>query len=200
MLRRGGNTDDMAQSWAERVDRIAVDRARRYGITVLRVALGVVFVWFGALKVAGVSPVADLVADTLPFLPDRVAVLGMGIVEVLVGLGLITGKLIRLTLGVFFVQMLGTFLVLVMQPGDAFEGGNPLRLSVLGEFVLKNLVLIAAGIVVAAATIPRPEPGKGVGRMLAQSAEHDRPIPPPRDEPATSGAAQGRGRRSSPQR
>lgn len=171
----------MSTGFVQRFDRGAVETARRIGVPVLRIALGVVFIWFGALKVAGVSPVADLVADTIPLLPDRAAVLMMGVVEVLVGLGLITGWLIRVTLGVFFVQMLGTFLVLVILPGRSFEGGNPLRLTVLGEFVLKNIVLLAAGIVVAAATIPRPSGQESVGRMLRQGAEHERPIPPPRD-------------------
>ena len=46
------------------------------------------------------------------------------------------------------LQMLGTFLVWVTQPGDSFQDGNPLLLTTTGEFVLKNLVLIAAAMVV----------------------------------------------------
>ena len=44
--------------------------------------------------------------------------------------------------------MAGTFLVLVVKPEIAFQGGNPLLLTTEGEFVIKNLVLIAAGLVV----------------------------------------------------
>jgi uncharacterized membrane protein YkgB len=49
---------------------------------------------------------------------------------------------------VFFLQMAGTFLVFVMRPDVAFQDGNPLLLTVEGEFVVKNLILMAAGLVV----------------------------------------------------
>ena len=171
---------DDARSKLQRFDRAATGVARRLGVTALRIALGIVFIWFGALKVADASPVAGLVGDMVPFLDDRAAVVLMGVLEIAVGIGLITGWMIRLTLGLFFAQMLGTFLVLVAEPDLSFEGGNPLRLSVLGEFVVKNLVLLTAGLVVAAATIPRAEGDEGIGEMLAQRAEHPSEIPPPR--------------------
>lgn len=152
-----------------RFDETAIRLARRYGVTTLRIALGIVFVWFGALKVVDASPVSDLVADIVPVLGDRAAVIVVGIAELMVGAGLITGWAIRLTLGLFFVQMLGTFTVLVAKPGVSFQGGNPLRLTVLGEFVVKNLVLLTAGLVVAA-TIPRSRPEEGLGEMLTRRA------------------------------
>lgn len=167
----------MTEKVAQRFDRSAVALARRLGVPVLRIALGVVFIWFGALKVAGASPVAGLVAETVPLLGDRAAVVAVGVVEILVGIGLITGWLIRLTLAVFFAQMLGTFLVLITQPRLSFQGGNPLRLTVLGEFVLKNIVLLAAGVVVAAASIPPPRRDEGLGEMLTKNAEPAAPVP-----------------------
>jgi len=152
-----------------RFDEKAVGLARRYGVVTLRVALGVVFVWFGALKIADASPVARLVADIVPVLSDRSAVLVVGIVEVVVGAGLITGWAIRLTLALFFAQMLGTFAVLVLEPDIAFRGSNPFRLTVLGEFVVKNLVLLTAGLVVAGA-IPRPGRDARLSAMLSRPA------------------------------
>lgn len=169
----------MTEKVAQRFDRSAVALARRLGVPALRIALGVVFIWFGALKVAGASPVADLVADTVPLLGDRAAVIVVGVVEILVGIGLITGWLIRLTLAVFFAQMLGTFLVLITQPQLSFQGGNPLRLTVLGEFVVKNIVLLAAGVVVAAASIPPPRRDESLGEMLTKNAEPAAPVPKP---------------------
>ena len=152
-----------------RFDAFAVGLAKRYGIVTLRVALGIVFVWFGALKVADASPVARLVSDIVPLLSERAAVLTVGIVEIIVGAGLITGWAIRLTLALFFAQMIGTFAVLVLEPDIAFRGGNPLRLTVLGEFVVKNLVLLTAGVVVAGA-IPRPGGDARLGSMLSRPA------------------------------
>lgn len=158
-----------------RVDDAAVRLARRYGVPTLRIALGIVFIWFGGLKAFDVSPVAELVADIVPVLSDRAAVLAVGIVEIVVGLGLITGLAIRFTLGLFFAQMLGTFLVLVLRPGLSFQGSNPLRLTVLGEFVVKNLVLLTAGLVVAG-SIPRPRGGERLRGMLARPAARDTEI------------------------
>ncbi|HVL33868.1 MAG TPA: DoxX family protein [Actinomycetota bacterium] len=162
-------------NFSQRFDRVAVGLARRHGITALRMALGIVFIWFGALKVAGTSPVAALVADVVPLVEGDIAVLIVGIVEIAVGLGLITGIAIRLTLGLFFLQMLGTFLVLVTEPGRSFEEGNPLRLTVLGEFVVKNLVLLTAGLTVAA-SIPRPTGDERLAEMLIRPAARDTEI------------------------
>jgi putative oxidoreductase len=130
---------------------------RRIGLPLLRISLGAVFIWFGALKIAGVTPVADLVADTVYwFDPDWFVPL-LGSFEVLVGTFLVVGRLMRLVLLLFALQMIGTFLVFIIQPDVAFQDGNPLRLTVEGEFVVKNLVLLSAGIVVGS-RLPRPRP------------------------------------------
>lgn len=157
-----------------RFDDAAVGLARRYGVPTLRIALGIVFIWFGLLKVVDATPVADLVADIVPIVSDRTAVLVVGLVEVVVGLGLISGIAIRFTLGLFFLQMLGTFLVLVLRPGLSFDG-DPFRLTVIGEFVVKNLVLLTAGLVVAG-SIPRPRGDERLGELLREPAKRDTEI------------------------
>ena len=119
-----------------------------YGIRILRVCLGIVFVWFGLLKVIGQSPVAELVAHTVYWVPSEFFVPFLGVWEIVVGVGLLFALALRLTLLLFWLQMAGTFLVLVVKPEIAFQGGNPLLLTTEGEFVVKNLVLIAAGLVV----------------------------------------------------
>ncbi|OKI29058.1 hypothetical protein A6A25_30375 [Saccharothrix sp. CB00851] len=127
----------------------AVDGVLDRSVGLLRVALGVVFLWFGVLKVAGTSPVRDLVAATVPFAPASWLVPAVGVVEVLAGMALVVAVQVRLVTALAAVHLLGTFLVLVVQPAVAFRFGNPLLLSVTGEFVLKNLVLLAAALVVA---------------------------------------------------
>lgn len=62
--------------------------------------------------------------------------------------GLLTGIALRLTLLLFWLQIAGTFLVLVLRPEVSFQRNNPLLLTMTGEFVVKNLVLIAAGLVI----------------------------------------------------
>ena len=118
--------------------------------TLLRISLGVVFVWFGALKVANVTPVGELIAGTLPFVDPAWFVPFLGGVEVVLGLGLLLGRAITVVSAVLVAHLCGTFLVLVMQPELAFQNGNPLLLTTIGEFVIKNVVLIASALVLAA--------------------------------------------------
>ncbi|MGB5657736.1 MAG: DoxX family membrane protein [Acidimicrobiia bacterium] len=123
---------------------------RRWSIPALRVSLGLVFVWFGAMKVFDVTPVADLVANTVYWFDPAWVVPVLGVFEVVVGIGLLFRIALRLVLGLFAVQMVGTFLVLALLPDVAFDSGNPLLLTVEGEFVVKNLVLLSAGMVIGA--------------------------------------------------
>ena len=132
------------------LERRTVAVLRRVGLTLLRISLGVVFVWFGALKVANVTPVGELVAGTLPFVDPTWFVPFLGGVELALGLALLFGRAITVVSAVLVAHLCGTFLVLVMQPELAFQNGNPLLLTTIGEFVIKNVVLIASALVLAA--------------------------------------------------
>jgi len=138
------------RSLVERFDEIIIPFLRRWGVPSLRVSLAIVFIWFGALKILGVSPVVDLVASTVYWVDPDWFVPALGVVEVLVGLGLLFNRFIRAVLLVLALQMVGTFLVFFLLPDIAYQDGNPLKLTVEGEFILKNLVLLAAGMVVGA--------------------------------------------------
>lgn len=136
---------------------------RRLTPTMLRLSLAVVFVWFGALKVFDVSPVTELVADTLPMFDGSVVYL-LGAFEILLGVALAVGNhpVVGATVA---LHLAGTFLVLVVQPEVAFQDGNPLLLTTEGEFIMKNLVLIAAALGVVGLSggnrSPRPRPRYG---------------------------------------
>jgi len=138
-------------------DRTVISLLRRWSIPALRLTLGIVFVWFGALKVFGVTPVTDLVAATVYWVDPDWFVPTLGVFEVAVGIGLITGKALRITIGAMAVQLLGTFLVLIVLPEVSFQDGNVLLLTVEGEFVIKNLVLLAAGMVIGSTIQSRDE-------------------------------------------
>jgi putative oxidoreductase len=130
-----------------KADRRLLALLRRVSIGALRLSLGVVFIWFGALKVLDVSPVSDLVARTVYWLDPRFVVPALGLFEIAVGTMLVANRWLRLALALFAAQMAGTFLVFLVLPNVAFQNGNPLALTVEGEFVLKNLVLLTAGMV-----------------------------------------------------
>jgi len=144
------------RGWWQRVDAAMVGFMAAWGIRLLRICLGLVFIWFGALKVSGHSPVVALVAAAVPWFPPETFVPFLGVWEILVGVGLLFRVALRLTLLLFWLQMAGTFLVLVLRPDIAFQHGNPLLLTTEGEFVIKNLVLIAAGLVVGS-TVPQDQ-------------------------------------------
>lgn len=131
-----------------RLDERLVQFMAIHSVRLIRISLAIIFIWFEMLKVIGRSPVADLVAQTVSWVSPKFFVPFLGIWEMVVGLGLLFDLALRLTLFLFWLQLAGTFLVLVLRPEVAFQGGNPLLLTVEGEFVIKNLVLIASGLVI----------------------------------------------------
>lgn len=133
----------------DRLDHWFIQMSNRWSIPVLGVSLAIVYIWFGALKIAGVSPVLDLVQSLYPFLPEPAFLIILGAWELLIGLGLLTRVFLRTTLALLWLQMGGIMIGFVVSPGLFFEQYNPLLLNLNGEFLVKNLVLIAASLVVA---------------------------------------------------
>jgi uncharacterized membrane protein YkgB len=127
---------------------------RSVGTRGLRISLALVFIWFGVLKVVDLSPVSDLVTGSIPATDSSLFVPLLGGFEVALGLGLIAGRQ-PVVVTAAIVHLAGTFLVLITQPELAFQDGNPLLLTTEGEFVVKNLVLLAAAVAVAHAGIER---------------------------------------------
>lgn len=131
----------------DELDATIAARMDRWGMPVLRVAVAVVFVWFGALKIFGVSPAADLVAATVYVVPPELFVPVLGVWEVLIGLCLLYRPLIRLGIFLLFLQLPGTFLPLVLLPEVVYVG-FPYALTVEGQYIVKNLVIIGAALVI----------------------------------------------------
>jgi len=127
----------------------------RYGIRLLRISMGIIFLWFGALKFfPGLSPAADLATRTIERLtfgliaPD-VSILILATWESLIGLGLILGIFMRATLLLLFLQMLGTISPIFLFPREVFNI-FPYAPTLEGQYIVKNLVLISAGLVIGA--------------------------------------------------
>lgn len=120
----------------------------RYGLGLLRVGLGIIFVWFGALKlVPGLSPAEELVRNTIYFVSPDLFVPILALWEVAIGIGLISGLFMRTTLLLLFLQMPGTALPLVLLPEVCFNV-FPYGLTLEGQYIIKNLVLVSAGLVI----------------------------------------------------
>ena len=122
----------------------------KYGLLILRVCLGIIFLWFGVLKFfKGLSPAEDLVRNTVYFMDPDIFIPILALWESVIGLGLITGKYMRLTLLLLFLQMPGTILPLFILPEKVWTI-FPYGLTLEGQYIIKNLVLISAGLVLGA--------------------------------------------------
>jgi uncharacterized membrane protein YkgB len=137
-------------SWFDRLDHALVGFMSAYGIHLLRWAVAIVYLWFGGLKLINASPAAELVVRTVFWLPPQQSLAFIGSWEMLIGMGLLVTHplVLRATLFLLWLQAAGTFQVFVLLPQEAFQGGNPLLPTLEGQYAFKNLVLIAAGLVI----------------------------------------------------
>jgi uncharacterized membrane protein YkgB len=150
-------------------DRAIVHWMARSGVPLLRAGLGVVFLWFGALKlVPGLSPAEGLVRATVYFVPPDVFLPILAVWECLIGIGLLSGKGMRFTLLLLFLQMPGTALPLVLLP-EVVWTSFPFGLTLEGQYIVKNLVLIAAGLVIGGTLRADVPPSVGAGGRFSRA-------------------------------
>jgi uncharacterized membrane protein YkgB len=123
----------------------------------LRISLGIIFIWFGLLKVFGNSPANDLITKTVYWFNPDIFIPILGVWEALIGLCLLVPTFIRAGLFLLALQMPGTFLPLVLLPEVCFTN-FPFDLTLEGQYIVKNLVLIGAGLVVGSKLAPLKNP------------------------------------------
>lgn len=122
----------------------------KHSLLLLRVSIGIVFVWFGALKlVPGLSPAEPLIRAAITFLPMNLFLPFLAIWEIAIGLGFITGKFQRLTIILLLLQMGGAMSPLLLAP-DRIWVQFPFQWTLEGQYVFKDIILISAGLVIAA--------------------------------------------------
>ena len=120
----------------------------KWGVTLLRYSLGIIYIWFGALKPMGLSPAQELVENTVYWFENpKTFVPILGIWEVVIGITMIIKTLIRISIILLFIQMPGTFLPLVLFPEVCFTN-FPFGLTLEGQYIVKNLIIISAALVV----------------------------------------------------
>ncbi len=139
----------------DRIDQLLTQWMARNGIFLLRLSMGIVFFWFGFLKFfPGLSPAEGLASRTIVtlsfgLLSAKTAVLILAVWECLIGLGLLSGVFLRGTLFLLWMQMLGTVTPLFLFPNECFTV-IPIAPTLEGQYIIKNIVLISAGIVIGA--------------------------------------------------
>ncbi len=132
----------------EALDQMATQMAARYGLTLLSISMGIVFLWFGALKLdMGLSPAEPLIRETISFLPMKFFLPVLAVWEMVIGLGFLTGKFKRATILLLLAQMGGAMSPIILAPDRIFNT-FPYSFTLEGQYVVKDIILISVGIVI----------------------------------------------------
>jgi len=132
---------------ARALDDTIVELMGRIGMPFLRIGIGVIFIWFGVLKPLGLSPAAELLANTVYWWTPEIFVPAICWWEVAIGITFLIPQLTRVAIFLLAVQMPGTFLPLVLLPEVCFTV-IPWGLTLEGQYIVKNLVIIGAALVI----------------------------------------------------
>lgn len=114
----------------------------------IAISIGIIYLWFGMLKFFPELSPADALAKqtihflTLGFLPDQVSILLLAAIEVTIGAMLVFNVKIRVAITAAILHLLFTFVPLFF-PDVSFSGG-PFVLTLVGQYILKNIVIISA--------------------------------------------------------
>ena len=141
--------------WFNKIDTAITEWMALNGVALLRISLGIVFLWFGVLKFfPNLSPAQDLAARTIAALSfgvvqPNISVPVLALWETVIGLGLISGMFMRATLALLALQMLGTITPLFLFPNETFTV-FPIAPTLEGQYIIKNVVLVSAAIVIGA--------------------------------------------------
>lgn len=153
----------------------------KHGITILRVSVATIFLWFGALKFVPGNAAEELAGATISWMTLGViereaAVYILGVFECLIGLGLLFKPALGVVVPVLYFQLLGTLVPLVAFRAETWAG--PFMPTLEGQYIIKNVVLVAAAIVVGASArgsklIVHPDVAKEAERKQEEMLEEN---------------------------
>ncbi len=144
----------------ESFDLQVISFLRKHVDVISRIALFIIFFWFGILKVFLVSPAGPLVIDLLEktflgWIDPNSFVVGFGVFEVIVGIMILIPKIERITFLVLLIHLITTVLPLVLLPTQVWDG--PFLPNLVGQYIIKNLALLSLGLVLFARLRPMTE-------------------------------------------
>ena len=139
----------------EKIDKKIIRWMISNGLNLLRLSIGIIFFWFGILKYfEGLSPAEGIAVRTIEFITfglfsEKIILYGLATWEVFIGIGLIFKIFLRETLLLLYLQMIGTFMPVFLFPNEVFAV-FPYSLTIEGQYIIKNIVIMSAGIVLGA--------------------------------------------------
>jgi len=164
----------------------------RHGIAALRISVGAVFLGFGVLKFfPDVSPAQGLAVKTTDLLtfglvPWQAGLVVIAALECFIGICLLANRWMRLAVWLLAAEFVGILAPIVLLTGRLFSGPHHAP-TLEGQYVLKDIILVAAGMVIAAGTfrgghMVRDEPQAPDETMNAAPAPLETAAPPGRPE------------------
>jgi uncharacterized membrane protein YkgB len=129
---------------------------RKWYIPFARFSIFLIFFWFGALKLLGLSPADDLayaLIDKVGLFPyfDQLFIV-LAVLECLIGVLFLVPKLTRVVVPLLLAHMAIVCSPLLLVPEYTWEGF--LTPTLEGQYIIKNAVVIAVAIGIAASATP----------------------------------------------
>jgi uncharacterized membrane protein YphA (DoxX/SURF4 family) len=148
MRNRGGSMGIgvRLRDWFDNHQMIVSSRMERHGYYLLRMAMAAIFIWFGILKPLGMSPAEAFVAKATAWIPIPGFLYILAVWEIAIGVCFLFDRFVRYGVVLLFLHMPGTLLPLITLREETFVQ-FPFVLTLEGQYIIKNLVLIAAGFV-----------------------------------------------------
>lgn len=120
----------------------------KHSVNLMRIALSIIYIWFGALKVVGMSPAGELVEKTVYWFKPEIFIPILGFFEVFIGLGLLVKKIIPYAVSLLLLHMVVTFFPIFILNRSCFNA-FPYCPTLIGQYIIKNIVLTSGALVVA---------------------------------------------------
>lgn len=124
--------------------------SQKWGVSIMRYALAIIYIWFGILKPFGMSPASDLVANTVYWFSSDWFVPALGIFEVAIGVMLLFRPTVRFAVLLIFIHLPGTFLPFI-DYSESTYAGMAFELTLEGQYIIKNLLIAAIAIMIGGA-------------------------------------------------
>lgn len=121
-------------------------KVRKYSVPFLRMTIGTTYSWFALLKITNTSPVAPLIEASYFFLPFPASLIFLGFWELFIGFGFLSNQFLRTATISLWLQMIGITGAAILTPSLFFA--SIFELTLEGEFLIKDAILVAASLVV----------------------------------------------------
>lgn len=146
------------KDYYHRADRVIKGFMKHWAVPMLRASFAIIFVWFGLLKPLRLSPAEEVLLITVDWMPILEPLQWLHVIgwwEVAIGITFLFKKTTKVAIALLFLQMFGTFMPLFILPQITFQDGLVYQPTLEGQYIIKNLMILSAALVVGGTTYNR---------------------------------------------